>query len=170
VLTSDQWYYNPAEGTISVSWSVAVETDLSDKVLLAIPAGGVNLSQTGLNEDNIAAEAYLVDENEVMTRPVDLLAEGQESVSTGDYQLFQNIPNPFGGQTQIRYSLPQDEVVTLIVHDLAGSQVFVREMHGRAGLNEIAIRNQDLGKSGMYYYTLYTQNASFTRKMSFIHD
>ena len=84
-----------------------------------------------------------------------------------DYHLYQNIPNPFTAGTIIRFSLPKDENVRLIVHDVTGRKVLVKEVGGQMGLNEVAISGQELGAQGVYYYTLQTLSASLTRKMSF---
>jgi hypothetical protein len=66
--------------------------------------------------------------------------------------------------------LPKEEMVTLTIHDMTGRQVFSQKAKGNAGMNEMVIRNLDLGSAGIYYYTLYTLNASFTHKMSFTND
>lgn len=39
------------------------------------------------------------------------------------YRLFQNIPNPFNAVTSIRFSLPDDSEVTLLVYDVLGQEV-----------------------------------------------
>jgi hypothetical protein len=95
------------------------------------------------------------------------MKEGPQVWFTDDYHLYQNIPNPFAESTTIRFSLPQEEMVKIVVHDLAGRQLFIREARCDAGINEFVLHNRELGVAGIYYYTLYTHNASFTRKMSF---
>jgi hypothetical protein len=39
------------------------------------------------------------------------------------YVLYQNYPNPFNPVTTIRYDLPDDAYVTLIIHDMMGRRV-----------------------------------------------
>ena len=39
------------------------------------------------------------------------------------YELSNNFPNPFNPSTTIRYQIPQDGIVTLIIYDILGSEV-----------------------------------------------
>jgi flagellar hook assembly protein FlgD len=39
------------------------------------------------------------------------------------FALKQNIPNPFNTSTQIRYSIPEESTVRLVIYDLAGKEV-----------------------------------------------
>ncbi len=167
ILTEDQWYYNPETHHIYVSWSSGIEVDLTGKIMLSVPDIGEPMEMVTMKSSLIEAEAYRVDEQEVSILQIYLSGSAIEVATVNEYQLFQNIPNPFSETTSIRFSLPKDELVTLVIHDMAGRKVYSKEARGLAGINEMAIRKQDLGSSGIYYYTLYTLNASFTHKMSF---
>jgi hypothetical protein len=46
-----------------------------------------------------------------------------ETALPGDYDLFQNFPNPADGSTTIRYQLPVRANVTLRIYDVAGALV-----------------------------------------------
>lgn len=170
LLTDDQWFYNPDTRTINVSWSSGTEEELSGKVMLSIPGNNITADIVEIIPSAVTPEAYEVADGGVTVRPVTLSSESQEIVASNEYQLFQNIPNPFSDHTIIRYALPREEKVTLVIHDLTGRQILSREANGTTGINEITIRNRDLGAAGVYYYTLYTPNASFTHKMSFTND
>jgi len=170
ILTTDQWYYNPENRMITISWASAVGEDLSDRVLLSVPERGIPVEVAQLYDGLLAPEAYRVDEAETNIMKVKLTVKAKEEVVVNDYHLYQNIPNPFSESTLIKYSLPKEEMVTMVIHDLAGRKVYVREVMGNAGMNEMVIYNRDIGTTGMYYYTLYTVNASFTHKMSFTND
>jgi hypothetical protein len=170
LLSDDQWYYNPETRTINVSWSSSSEEDFSGKIILSVPAPGTSLPVLEINTEAISPEAYLVEEGDVTIRQVVLDARNGESAVANEYQLFQNIPNPFSESTVIRFSLPKEERVTMMIYDVTGRQILFREANGVAGINEMTIRNRELGAAGVYYYTLYTPNASFTHKMSFTND
>ena len=86
------------------------------------------------------------------------------------YALEQNYPNPFNPSTVIRYSLPEDGPVLLVVYDINGREVarLVDEVKP-AGIYEIRF---DAGRarggglsSGVYLYRVIAGRFSQTRKM-----
>lgn len=168
IIPADNWYYDAASMSIKVSWSPGAAVDVSGKTLFTGPIADWSLDQYWLDERVIQPEAYIADGELVQIREVKFQLAGTTKPEIADeYQLFQNIPNPFTEGTIIRFSLPKPEAVTLLVHDVAGRIVIVKETNCPAGLNEIQLRNHDLTSSGIYYYTLQTANASLTRKMSY---
>jgi hypothetical protein len=84
--------------------------------------------------------------------------------------LEQNYPNPFNGATVICFSLPQADVVELVVYDLLGQQVATL-LHGTlpAGTHMIPWHPRDEGQptlaSGTYLYRLQTEGGTQTRRM-----
>jgi HYR domain/Dockerin type I domain len=170
VLTSDQWYYDAKSGVINVSWSSDSELDLTGKTILGCAGGELSIVQMHLISHTIHAEVYQAEDSEWIIRDIQLAKEGLEEEVEQEYHLFQNIPNPFNDGTVIRFSVPREETVKLVIHDLAGRQIFTREAFCHPGLNEIAVKGTELNVPGIYYYTLYTLNASFTRKMSFTNN
>lgn len=170
VLTDDQWYYNADKRTIYVSWSSADEVDLGGKILLSIPATNMPVGALEIVKTSLSPEAYIVGDQDVEIRKVVISGRESESEVSQEYELFQNIPNPFSEHTSIRFTLPKAEMATLVIHDLAGRQIYKKQVAGVAGINEILVRKQDLGSTGIYYYTLYTANAGFTHKMSYSND
>jgi hypothetical protein len=170
VLADGDWYYNAETRMITVSWTPVSAVDLTDKVILSIPGREMPLDLVQIFSGHTKPEAYIIGDLEPLTLDVEFSIEESAVAVVNDYHLYQNVPNPFSGQTTIRYSLPKAEVVTLMIHDMTGRQVFSQKVKGNAGINEMVIRNLDLGSAGIYYYTLYTLNASFTHKMSFTND
>ena len=88
-----------------------------------------------------------------------------ENLLPSDYQLEQNYPNPFNPSTKIRYSITEYSFVTLKVYTLLGEEIetlFNGEQS--AGVYEAAFDASNLS-SGIYFYTLKTEKASFTKKM-----
>jgi hypothetical protein len=81
------------------------------------------------------------------------------------FKLEQNYPNPFNPATKIRYSIAEYSFVTLKVFNLLGEEIetlFSGEQS--AGVYEATFNASNLS-SGIYFYTLKTNNSSFTKKM-----
>ncbi|MBK7499401.1 MAG: T9SS type A sorting domain-containing protein [Ignavibacteriales bacterium] len=88
-----------------------------------------------------------------------------ENLLPSDYQLEQNYPNPFNPSTKIRYSITEYSFVTLKVFTLLGEEIeTLVNSEQSAGVYEATFDASNLS-SGIYFYTLKTDNASFTKKM-----
>ncbi|MBO8130949.1 MAG: T9SS type A sorting domain-containing protein [Candidatus Marinimicrobia bacterium] len=91
--------------------------------------------------------------------------ENQEEYVALDYELLQNYPNPFNAYTVIRFTLPEEENVKLIVYDLVGRKVKeVLNCKVKPGYYSVRI-DMDNMPSGIYFYQLITANKRITRKM-----
>ncbi len=85
-----------------------------------------------------------------------------------EYTLFQNFPNPFNPSTKIKYQVPINGFVKLIVYDLLGREVavLVNEQQ-KPGTYETEF-NASNQSSGVYFYKLQTEKYSDTKKMVII--
>ena len=85
-----------------------------------------------------------------------------------NFSLSQNYPNPFNPSTKIRYDLPKNGFVKLVVFDELGREIeaLVNEEQ-TAGTYE-ATFNATQYASGIYFYKLQTDNFSETKKMLLI--
>jgi len=87
-----------------------------------------------------------------------------------DFNLNQNYPNPFNPSTIIEYTIPNIEkdiytAVDLKVYDVLGREVTVLvNSEQSAGIYRVNF-NADGLNSGVYFYTLKTNNYSQTKKM-----
>lgn len=83
----------------------------------------------------------------------------------GDFELYQNFPNPFNPSTRIAFSLPLNSQVSLKIYDMLGKEVAVlvnKEM--TAGIHEINFDASQLS-SGIYFYKIEAGNFISTQKM-----
>ena len=88
-----------------------------------------------------------------------------EQITPDKYQLEQNYPNPFNPVTTIRYYIPQITKVKLTVTDELGRLVkTLVDKEQTFGNYSIPFNGNGLA-SGVYYYTLKTDNFSQTKKM-----
>jgi hypothetical protein len=81
------------------------------------------------------------------------------------FVLNQNEPNPFIGQTLIKFNMPIAAKALLTVHDVNGKQLKAIEIDAIKGLNSIILTKDQLGVSGVLYYTLESGAFTATRKM-----
>jgi hypothetical protein len=84
------------------------------------------------------------------------------------YSLHQNYPNPFNPTTKIRYDLPKNGFVKLVVFDALSREVetLVNE-HQSAGIYEVSF-NAAHFPSGIYFYKLITDGFTETKRMMLI--
>lgn len=86
-----------------------------------------------------------------------------------DYKLKQNFPNPFNPATIISFSLAKESDVQLIVYDITGREVqkLINSRMSAGPHNKIFDASSACGglSSGIYFYSLITENYRFTKKM-----
>jgi hypothetical protein len=165
VLSDDQWYYDPIAQSFNVSWSGTSLIDHNGKVILEWNQAD-RFAELALKEF-IVPEVYNVSEQGLEIR--ELKISGREEVlsESNEYHLFQNAPNPFIDGTDISFVLPQDDHVRLLIHDITGKLVYEHAADYKFGKHMVSVKGSEIGAPGIYYYTMQTSNASFTRKMTF---
>lgn len=81
------------------------------------------------------------------------------------FELFQNFPNPFNPSTRLRYGLPKNSFVKLVIYDILGKEIetLVNEMQ-TSGTYSIDW-NASKYSSGIYLYKIQTDGFSETKRM-----
>jgi len=81
------------------------------------------------------------------------------------FALDQNYPNPFNPSTKIKYQIPENGFVSLIVYDVLGNELItlVNE-EKKSGKYEVEFIATEFS-SGIYFYTLRTNEYISTKKM-----
>ena len=81
------------------------------------------------------------------------------------YSLLQNYPNPFNPSTNIRYEIPKNSLVKIVVSDELGREIetLVNERQN-AGTYEVTLNAMQYS-SGVYFYRLTTEGYNETKKM-----
>ena len=100
-----------------------VPSDGSTDITLTVDASAIS---TGYYSADIYITSNDPDEGTVMI-PLGLSVTGMgsqdEALLPKEFALHQNYPNPFNPKTRVRYDLPDNENVTIIIYDLLGRQV-----------------------------------------------
>ncbi len=150
------------EGFITVSWDSPESPNLENDRLFSLKFKAKRNSQLrdllSVNSRIIPAEAY---DRSLQLMDVQL----DFNASKGEFELFQNAPNPFRTQTSIRFLLPAAANGTLSVLDVSGRVLKVVKGLFFKGFNEIQIERKDLTGKGVYYYRLKTETYTATKKM-----
>jgi hypothetical protein len=81
------------------------------------------------------------------------------------YSIDQNYPNPFNPTTTIRYSIPEEGLVTLKVFNSIGEEVVKLVNEVKQAGNYYSIFNATNLASGVYFYRIQAGNFSQVRKM-----
>ena len=93
------------------------------------------------------------------------LTEITPDVTPAKYSLSQNYPNPFNPTTNVQFSIPNVQYVTLKVYDVLGRELetLVNEKlsHGNYSVNW----NASAYSSGIYFYTLTAGDFRETKRM-----
>lgn len=103
----------------------------------------------------------------VMFNRVVLTKEGEEDllITPVEFALDQNYPNPFNPATKISYSIPEAGNVELKVYDILGNEVITLVNEEKSPGKYIAEFNASTLASGVYMYTLRTNNFIQSKKM-----
>ncbi len=84
------------------------------------------------------------------------------------FALEQNYPNPFNPTSTIRYSIPKQSFVTLKVYNILGQEVATLVNAVRKAGSYSIVFNASTIPSGVYVYTLATDEFISTKKMTLI--
>lgn len=87
------------------------------------------------------------------------------TISPTEFTLQQNYPNPFNPNTQIKFSVPQTSDVKVIVTDILGREVATLVNDNLNSGNYSVNFDASEISSGVYFYTLITDNFKQSKKM-----
>jgi hypothetical protein len=122
--------------------------------------GNTNLSEVlNLNSRYTAAEAYKG--GEVLNVGLNFNA----AKASANYELYQNTPNPFTGETVIGFNLPIEGEATLTIQDVTGRTLKVIKAQYAKGYHQVSLKSKELTATGVLTYTLKAADYTLTKKM-----
>jgi spore coat protein A len=121
------------------------------------------------HEDNEMMRPYKVLANVTPASPVLAGRNGATVATVGEkpteFSLGQNYPNPFNPSTEIRFSLPEDSHVKLVVYNSLGQEVkTLLDSDAPAGYHTVRLDGRGLA-SGVYYYRISAGSFVSTKRM-----
>jgi len=147
-------------GALATSWNG--EADANAALFTATftaQTSGLLSNLMNVNSDVTTAEAY-----SKAGEAMDIALEFTGSVASG-FELMQNTPNPFNGETVIGFTLPQAGSATLTVMDVQGKVLRAVTNDFVKGYNQISLNAKELGATGILHYQLESASNVATKKM-----
>jgi len=181
---------SPAQQTITVNYSTVngsaqagsdfnaisgILTFLKDEIMKSLIVTVLSDNIFGENTENFtlnlsgAVNASLNDSIGLCTITDLQVGIDEQSNSIPDsYELLQNSPNPFSGETDIAFALPLAKKVSIKVYNLSGQLISTLVNEKReAGWHHVKFDCKDL-PAGIYIYRLNTDDALLIKKLSVI--
>ncbi len=146
-------------GILTTSFDGAADGELFAVTFTATTTGQLS-ELISINSEYTQAEAYTTT-GDLMNVALNF---NSETVSS-DFALSQNTPNPFTGETIIRFNLPQAGNATLSVLDVQGKVLMTRSGDFAKGAHQFEINSKQLGVTGVLYYQLESADNVATKKM-----
>jgi len=159
------------DSRLTVSIHEARGVSIDDEVLtliLDVRRSG-NLSEMiRLADTDFSNEIYTEANDQVQVSNLALDIQYRSNSEKHEFELLQNVPNPFTTSTDISFVLPADEHVTLRVMDVTGKVLLNRSGRYTRGYNTITLDVSEINASGILYYQLDTERNSASKKMIII--
>ena len=146
-------------------YSAASWTAFSAALASAITAKTQNYSLT-TSADTVLGTAVINLQSAI--NALVLTGVAKENAKVASYALSQNYPNPFNPTTQIDYSIPVGEYVSLKVFNILGAEVAtLLSAHKEAGSHSVSFDAIGL-PSGVYFYRLKAGSYVETKKLTLL--
>lgn len=117
-------------------------------------------------------KVYLVDANFPIWFVIGTRTDVEEKTENipSEFALSQNYPNPFNPSTTIKYSLPKEEKVRIVIYDMLGNKIseLINENKNAGSYQIVWNGNDDKGRkvsSGVYILTINSGSYFQSRKM-----
>jgi hypothetical protein len=148
------------EGLITTSWNGEYQPGVLFTLVLRAKADGLLSNAIGLNR-LLTPEAYNLSDEQLNVS----LDFNAANLASEGFELLQNTPNPFTGETLIGFNLPKAASVTLIVRDVKGALLYQVKGNYPKGNSQVILKKEQVNARGVLYYTLETNEFTATKKM-----
>ena len=161
------WFYAMfADECHAISWGAIANTSIISDTVVTFSAypealNCQNQPEYCINGDTLTFEVPIV---------VQVISAEPEPFTPEEFSLHQNYPNPFNPVTTLRYDLPENSHVNIIIYDMMGRHIkTLMDQTQDAGYRSIIWdATNDYGKpvsAGIYLYQIQTGEYLQTKKM-----
>lgn len=154
------------QGQITTSWNPATTGKLKGQqtlFTLVFSSKTAGRLQDFLSVRNRPTDAEAYDESGNV-KAVNFSFQSNLTLYT-PFTLYQNIPNPFSGETTIGFFLPEAGTAHLQIFSADGRLIKLITSSYSAGYQSVKVSKAELSGAGVYYYTLESNGWKATRKM-----
>ena len=150
----------------STSNLIRVKVTTNSGVLIFDTQPGLTEALTSGNGGAAAIITQLTN-GSIKVQPANNCVSRADDIAAGE--ILQNMPNPFTGQTEIRFTVPQDGMYTLMVYNYLGQEVATL-FNGEAAQGSVysVIFDGSNLEPGIYTYTLIGADISRSQRMSLV--
>jgi hypothetical protein len=146
------------EGVVTASWNGEAKGGVLFSLVVRAKSNTTLSEVLNLNSRYTAAEAYKGGE------VVNVGLNFNASKASANYELYQNTPNPFAGESIVGFNLPAAGAATLTIQDVTGRTLKVINGQYAKGYNQVSLKSTELS-AGVLTYTLKAADFTATRKM-----
>jgi subtilisin-like proprotein convertase family protein len=160
--------FNEHPGKVTMSWNSVMPVTISpDEVafywILETKKDILRSALFDVNSEITSAEGV---DAEFRILKINTGIKGNSISADGvEFEVKQNVPNPFSAQTTISFTIPAANDVVIKIHDVSGKEMYMTKTYFEAGTHDVKIDKQILGKSGIYYYQVSSGEFTGSKKM-----
>ena len=167
-ISSNASNWQPIYSMTGINVTDTVIVDVTDYL-----DSGVYLRFHIVTDASGVSSGWYIDDIHLLVDTSIVLASNNEVGLPLDFNLSQNFPNPFNPSTAIRFSIPEENMVTIEIFDMLGRLIDViysqKTQPGDHIVHWDATDTQHNPVStGVYFYRIQSANYSQTRKMLYL--
>ena len=147
---------------MTISWTSLESIDEISELQLSFKAtsSGLLSEMLTLNREHLQPEFYTGDQLVVSDMHL-----GFEDMTENSFTLYQNVPNPYNGETVISFQITTPGDVEFSIFDMTGRQLFGQTGYYDSGRHELLIDASMVDARGVLYYQISMGNQVATKKM-----
>ena len=164
------YYFNEANHTLNISWHSAQESSIefnkdASIFILQIQEDLSSSKQFDLKLDQsrIQAEAYL--NNAIFGLELRAAITESKVVVESGLEVFQNVPNPWGSSTMIKFYIPEKTDVAIRFYNVHGQLIKAMDNVYEAGMHHLNVNRQDLDANGVVIYEIVYKDQAISKRM-----